>query len=47
MIDGAGYGWTSERGELVLMPNPADSNSYYGSGVGHAGNGVARITRLI
>lgn len=47
MIDGAGYGWTSERGELVPMPNPADSNSYYGSGVGHAGNGVARITRLI
>ena len=45
MIDGNGYGWTSStRGSMVVMPNPSSANGTYASGVGHAGNGYARIT---
>ncbi|MBQ6449366.1 hypothetical protein IJJ08_00465 [bacterium] len=42
MIDGAGYLWTNSRNDLEAMPNPA--GGYYASGVGHTGNGYARIT---
>ena len=44
MIDGAGYKWTNTKGALQQMPNP--SGGYYASGVGHSGNGYARITWL-
>ena len=44
MIDGAGYAWTNTKGSLQQMPNP--SGGYYASGVGHSGNGYARITYL-
>ena len=44
MIDGAGYSWTNTKGALQQMPNP--SGGYYASGVGHSGNGFARITFL-
>ena len=44
MIDGAGYVWTNTKGALQQMPNP--SGGYYASGVGHSGNGFARITFL-
>ena len=44
MIDGAGYAWTNTKGALQQMPNP--SGGYYASGVGHSGNGYARITYL-
>ncbi len=44
MIDGAGYSWTNVKGALRQMPNPA--GGYYAAGVGHTGNGAARITRL-
>jgi len=44
MIDGSGYAWTNVKGALQAMPNPA--GGYYASGVGHTGNGAARITRL-
>ena len=46
MIDGAGYNWTNVKGELTPMPDPASVGSYYASGVGHTGNGAARITQL-
>jgi len=42
MIDGNGYSWTNEKGALQVMPNPLGGN--YASGVGHSGNGYARIT---
>ncbi len=44
MIDGAGYKWTNVKGALQQMPNP--SGGYYASGVGHSGNGHARVTWL-
>ena len=44
MIDGAGYSWTNTKGSLQAMPNPSGGN--YASGVGHSGNGYARITYL-
>ena len=44
MIDGAGYKWTTSKGSLTAMPNPAGGN--YGSGTGHSGNGAARVTYL-
>lgn len=44
MIDGAGYAWTNTKGALQQMPNP--DGGYYASGVGHSGNGYARITYL-
>ena len=44
MIDGAGYKWTNTKGALQAMPNPSGGN--YASGVGHSGNGYARITYL-
>ena len=44
IIDGSGYFWTNDKGSLQQMPNP--SGGYYASGVGHSGNGYARITYL-
>ena len=44
MIDGAGYKWTTSKQGLQQMPNP--NGGYYASGVGHSGNGAARITYL-
>ena len=44
MIDGAGYSWTNVKGALTQMPNP--NGGYYGSGVGHIGNGYAKITYI-
>ncbi|MDO4967236.1 MAG: glycine-rich protein [Candidatus Saccharibacteria bacterium] len=44
MIDGAGYKWTTSKQSLQQMPNP--SGGYYASGVGHSGNGYAKITYL-
>ena len=44
MIDGTGYSWTNTKGALQPMPDP--SGEYYASGVGHSGNGYARITYL-
>ncbi len=44
MIDGAGYQWTTSKGSLKAMPNPTTASSNYSSGVGHSGNGYARIT---
>ena len=46
MIDGAGYSWTNTKGTLTPMPDPTSVGSYYASGVGHTGNGAARITQL-
>jgi len=46
MIDGAGYGWTNVKGALTPMPDPSSVGAYYASGVGHQGNGAARITQL-
>lgn len=46
MIDGAGYAWTTSKGSLEAMPNPSTASSNYASGVGHSGNGYARITCL-
>ena len=42
MIDGEGYSWTHVKGELTKMPNP--NGGYYADGVGHTGDGFARIT---
>ena len=47
MIDGKGHTWTNEDVGIKsdnLMPNP--NGGYYASGVGHSGNGYARITYL-
>ena len=44
MIDGSGYKWTTSRGSREQMPNPA--GGLYNSGVGHTGNGYARITNI-
>ena len=45
MIDGAGHRWyTSAESGYTQMPNP--EGGYYASGVGHSGNGAARITYL-
>ena len=44
MIDGSGYAWTNTKGALQQMPNP--TGGYYASGVGHSGDGVAKITLL-
>lgn len=47
MIDGAGYTWTNSKASTAgtnLMPNPAGGT--YASGVGHTGNGYARITYI-
>jgi hypothetical protein len=43
MIDGAGYKWTNTKGILTPMPNPTAEGNY-ASGVGHSGNGYAKIT---
>ena len=42
MIDGLGYSWTNEKGELEAMPNP--DGGYYDSGVGKTGDGAIKIT---
>lgn len=42
MIDGAGYEWSNEKGELVNMPNHDGT----GTMVGNTGNGYAKITLL-
>ncbi len=42
MIDGAGYNWTKEKGNLVNMPNP--NGGTYASEIGHSGDGYAKIT---
>ena len=44
IIDGSGHAWTSSTAEsgYTNMPNPSGGN--YSSGVGHTGNGYARIT---
>ena len=42
MIDGAGYAWTNVKGSLQAMPKP--DGGYYTSGVGHTGDGVAKIS---
>ena len=44
MIDGTGYSWTTSKGSQERMPNPTGGN--YALGVGHTGNGYARITYL-
>ena len=45
MIDGKGYPWTNVVGTTYeQMPNP--EGGYYDEGVGHSGNGYARITYL-
>ena len=44
MIDGTGYSWTNVKGEQAQMPNP--SGGSYSLGVGHTGNGYARITPI-
>ena len=44
MIDGAGKKWTTAVGSNQVMPNPTTASSTYSSGVGHTGNGYARIT---
>ncbi len=42
MIDGNGYEWTNEKGDLTLMPNP--TGGYYYHETGHVKDGYARIT---
>ncbi len=44
MIDGSGYQWTNTKGSLKAMPNP--SGGTYSSGIGHTGNGYAKVTYL-
>lgn len=45
LIDGGGCQWTtSTRGSLITMPNPLGGN--YASGIGHSGNGYAKITMI-
>ena len=44
MIDGSGYAWTNEKVDLEQMPNP--QGGLYSEGVGHTGNGYARITKV-
>jgi len=44
MIDGNGYKWTTSKGSLQQMPNP--NGGYYDSGVGHTGDGAAKINQL-
>ena len=42
MIDGAGYEWTTTKGNYKVMPNPTGGN--YASGEGRTGNGYCIIT---
>ncbi len=44
MIDGRGYNWTTTIGNLTPMPDP--EGGYYENGVGHSGDGYARIKLL-
>ena len=47
MIDGIGHTWTTQdtgSNSNNLMPNP--NGGYYAEGLGHTGNGYARITYL-
>lgn len=42
MIDGNGFEWTNIKSSLKEMPNPLGGN--YDAGIGHIGDGYARIT---
>ena len=42
MIDASGYSWLYAKSDKIIMPNPNGGN--YSLGVGHKGNGVARIS---
>lgn len=42
MIDGAGYNWTTEKGEYTGMPSHDGTTTM----TGNAGNGYAKITYL-
>ena len=44
MIDGKGKNWTTKVGSLSPMPNP--EGGYYENGVGHTGDGRAKIKLL-
>ncbi len=44
MIDGAGYLWTHVKGDQEEMPNP--TGELNAIGVGHSGNGYAKITYI-
>jgi len=44
MIDGAGYKWSDKKEEQVQMPSP--DGTLYEEGIGHTGNGYAKITYL-
>ena len=50
MIDGSGMEWTTTDSnqkagdQSKQMPNPSTANSTYDNGVGHIGNGYARVT---
>ncbi len=44
MIDGAGYSWTNEKQNQTNMPTPY--NGTYELGIGHQGNGHAKITLI-
>ncbi|MDD2518825.1 MAG: glycine rich domain-containing protein [Bacilli bacterium] len=44
MIDGNGYKWTDVKTEQIKMPSP--DGTLYDLGVGHMGDGYARITYL-
>ena len=44
MIDGLGYQWYDQKGTQTKMPKPTGGE--YALGVGHSGNGYARVTRL-
>ncbi len=41
MIDGAGYNWTTVKGDYVGQPQPDGTIT-----TGHSGNGYARITYI-
>ena len=42
MIDGRGYKWTNQKEDVTLMPSPNGGD--YASGIGHIGDGYAKIT---
>ena len=44
MIDGNGYGWFYFKDALQAMPNP--NGGTYDNGIGHKGDGYARISYI-
>ncbi len=44
MIDGNGYKWSNVKEDLEPMPKP--DGTFYEEGIGHTGNGYAKITYL-